>query len=101
MKKTEDYPATHSMDTEWFAVDRNGRIAWLDSMQEGCVPEQFFPELQLTTWYDFKNGILQPPAEGLPFVRLPIKPVNLELTFRNRIPASGYPNFRSRLLTWI
>ena len=35
-----DYPAAHSMDTTWFAVDANGRIAQFDSGENGAVPKQ-------------------------------------------------------------
>ena len=36
--KTIDFPAGHSMDTEWFAVDKNGNIGVFDSGPEGAVP---------------------------------------------------------------
>ena len=36
--KTLDFPAGHSMDTDWFAVDKNGNIAVFNSWQEGAVP---------------------------------------------------------------
>ena len=26
-----DYPAAHSMDTEWFAIDKDGHVAYLTS----------------------------------------------------------------------
>ena len=32
-----DYPAAHSMDTTWFAVDRCGHVAIFDSGEEGAV----------------------------------------------------------------
>jgi len=35
-----DYPAAHSMDTRWFAVDRVGHVACFDSGEAGAVPEQ-------------------------------------------------------------
>lgn len=35
-----DYPAAHSMDTEWFAVDADGNIALFDSSEGGAVPEE-------------------------------------------------------------
>jgi len=34
-----DYPAAHSMDTCWFAVDRDGQIAFFRSGEPGHVPE--------------------------------------------------------------
>jgi hypothetical protein len=33
-----DFPAAHSMDTCWFAVDRDGHLAVFDSGHEGAVP---------------------------------------------------------------
>jgi hypothetical protein len=33
-----DYPAAHSMDTVWFAVDAIGQVAYFDSGEEGPVP---------------------------------------------------------------
>jgi hypothetical protein len=38
-----DYPAAHSMDTDWFAVDRDGRVAVFSSGQTGAVPRAFQP----------------------------------------------------------
>ncbi len=34
----QDFPAAHSMDTHWFAVDRDGRVAVFDSNESGPVP---------------------------------------------------------------
>jgi hypothetical protein len=33
-----DYPAAHSMDTFWFATDRDGRVAMFFSGEDGAVP---------------------------------------------------------------
>jgi hypothetical protein len=33
-----DFPAAHSMDTEWFAVDRDGQVAVFVSGENGSVP---------------------------------------------------------------
>jgi hypothetical protein len=33
-----DYPAAHSMDTDWFAVDGEGNVALFRSGEEGAVP---------------------------------------------------------------
>jgi hypothetical protein len=33
-----DFPAAHSMDTTWFAVDRDGHVAAFDSGEAGAVP---------------------------------------------------------------
>jgi hypothetical protein len=35
----DDFPAAHSIDTQWFAVDADGRVAVLHSGEEGPVPE--------------------------------------------------------------
>lgn len=33
-----DYPAAHSMDTSWFAIDEAGRVAVFNSGEDGAVP---------------------------------------------------------------
>jgi hypothetical protein len=33
-----DFPAAHSMDTEWFAVDEHGRVGRFESGEDGAVP---------------------------------------------------------------
>jgi len=35
---TNDYPAAHSMDTIWFAVDKNGHVGMFTSGEAGAVP---------------------------------------------------------------
>lgn len=35
----QDFPAAHSMDTTWFAVDADGNIGMFDSGEGGAVPE--------------------------------------------------------------
>ena len=37
-----DFPAAHSMDTCWFAVDRDGHVAIFDSGEAGAVPVEAF-----------------------------------------------------------
>src|SRR5690242_17979502 len=39
-----DFPAAHSMDTYWFAVDRDGRVACFESGEAGAVPERAFAD---------------------------------------------------------
>lgn len=39
MLDPEDVPAAHSMDTTWFAVDRDGNVAMFESGEAGAVPE--------------------------------------------------------------
>lgn len=38
MIKGKEYPATHSMSTSWFGVDRDGKIAIIDFNENGPVP---------------------------------------------------------------
>jgi hypothetical protein len=33
-----DFPAAHSMDTVWYAVDADGHVAYFHSGENGCVP---------------------------------------------------------------
>jgi hypothetical protein len=35
-----DFPAAHSMDTEWFAVDAEGNVGLFDSSEDGAVPNR-------------------------------------------------------------
>jgi hypothetical protein len=38
MEPDADFPAAHSMDTHWFAVDRDGHVGIFDSGEAGAVP---------------------------------------------------------------
>lgn len=38
-----DYPAAHSMDTAWFAIDDEGEVACLNTGETGPLPEQLAP----------------------------------------------------------
>jgi hypothetical protein len=39
----EDYPAGHSMDSTWFAVDESGEVAFFDTSEGGAIPSEGFP----------------------------------------------------------
>lgn len=39
-----DYPAAHSMDCQWFAVDRDGHVAVFESGEAGAVPSVAFDQ---------------------------------------------------------
>lgn len=54
MTTRPDYPAAHSMDTMWFAVDRDGRVAAFESGEAGAVPSVAY------------LGEDYPPVEELP-----------------------------------
>lgn len=37
-----DFPAAHSMDTTWFAIDSDGHVAVFESGESGCVPQDAY-----------------------------------------------------------
>ncbi|NEO84752.1 MAG: hypothetical protein F6J87_10930 [Spirulina sp. SIO3F2] len=52
----QDYPAAHSMDTDWFAVDAEGNIGYFCSAEGGAVPwvwRQAARETQIEVVRDF------------------------------------------------
>jgi hypothetical protein len=53
-----DYPAAHSMDTTWFAVDKEGHVAAFESAEGGAVPENALNDGQ---------GGIDPVAEIRPY----------------------------------
>jgi hypothetical protein len=60
--KNIDFPAGHSMDTNWFAVDKNGNIGFFNSDQEGTCPIQV--EIQ-TSWDELFYKYTIPITKGL------------------------------------
>jgi hypothetical protein len=44
-RRKEDYPAAHSMDTQWFAVDVDGHVAYAETGESGCAPADADREL--------------------------------------------------------
>lgn len=53
MDNTCDYPAAHSMDTTWFAVDQDGHVGIFESGENGAVPKQF--EMSQDSGYEAVN----------------------------------------------
>ncbi len=51
-----DFPATHSVDTDWFAIDKEGNIAIFDADHDGTVPELYH---QSESFSDFLYCFLQ------------------------------------------
>lgn len=47
-----DYPAAHSMDTTWFAVDADGHVAMLDSQSDGLVPSSYLRAFGTQTYLE-------------------------------------------------
>ena len=46
----KEYPAAHSNDTEWFAVDEEGNIAYFDPRAEGATPTSFVYQKVAEAW---------------------------------------------------
>src|SRR5215475_12558775 len=67
--------AAHSMDTDWYAVDRDGHVAQLWSAEEGAVPWQahrqywndLYEELALAR---IESLLAQPPGKHRRVLRL-------------------------------
>lgn len=68
----KEFPAAHSMDTDWFAVDADGNIGIFDSGEEGAVP-YFHYEFRQVNQIDIieycqqlakdKNGVIHLSSE--------------------------------------
>ena len=56
-----DFPAAHSMDTTWFAIDRDGHVAVFESGEAGAVPTEV---AQSGGGYDEAEALLQLPDQG-------------------------------------
>ncbi|MEM6931175.1 MAG: hypothetical protein AAF602_29865 [Myxococcota bacterium] len=54
----KDWPAAHSMDTEWFGVDENGQIARFDTGEPGAVPVDHDPNRA----YELARAVLEAAA---------------------------------------
>src|SRR5512145_777999 len=39
----DDFPAGHSMDSTWFAVDDDGEVGYFDTGEGGAMPLEGFP----------------------------------------------------------
>jgi hypothetical protein len=49
-----DYPAAHSMDSQWFAVDRDGHVALFETGESGSVPAEVMETRQRSN--PFRSG---------------------------------------------
>lgn len=52
-----DYPAAHSMDTDWFAVDKDGNVAHMSSQESGAVPTSFLEKFEEGEGYELLETI--------------------------------------------
>lgn len=61
-----DYPAAHSMDTEWFATDKNGHVAVLETGEPGLMPK-VFGETHGFEYFTMVDDILLSGANSSPY----------------------------------
>jgi hypothetical protein len=55
-----DYPAAHSMDSVWFAVDAAGHVAYFDTGSNGPVPEGEENDIRHELWQLWKPAGEEP-----------------------------------------
>lgn len=67
-----DYPAAHSMDAEWFAIDEAGEVAYLQAGENGPIPEDgipglgFFDMLEHLDKDEYGTPLLPTPGDFFP-----------------------------------
>ena len=59
-----DFPAAHSMDTTWFAIDADGYVGTFDSFESGAVPSNWqwrqYKTIDLIKdWCELSGGLLK------------------------------------------
>jgi len=71
MTDSSDYPAAHSMDTMWFAIDAEGNVAVFESGEAGAVPidgyvgEDYFELLEELRAAGHESGVIREVGEML------------------------------------
>lgn len=55
-----DFPAAHSMDTAWFAIDNDGNVALFETGESGAVPEDAYGD----DVYELQEEIRALPVTG-------------------------------------
>jgi hypothetical protein len=64
----QDFPAAHSMDTSWFAVDADGNVGTFRSSENGAVPKTLKVPLRLEEFMEElpkdERGIVQLSVDG-------------------------------------
>jgi hypothetical protein len=60
MTDSFDFPAAHSMDTTWFAVDRDGNVAVFVSGEAGAVPQDAYLADEAYGHMDRLHAIIEP-----------------------------------------
>ena len=74
MKTNKEYPATHSMMTSWFAIDKDGNVAIMNYEDNGPVPigtPESCPEELVMSDFPMK-------AKGKPYKSLKLTPDELQ-----------------------
>lgn len=72
MKTTKEFPATHSMSTQWFIADEEGNIALFDFEEEGPVPVQ----IDESEDFGYLEDLGELDEDGISFVELNQEQVN-------------------------
>ena len=67
----DDFPAAHSMDSYWFAVDRDGRVAVFATGEAGAMPQQ----AEQGDPYDFASRVTLMVPAGLPTWTRSVPPI--------------------------
>ncbi len=68
-----DYPAGHSMDSKWFAVDKDGNVGFFDTSSAATMPIQF--DVQ-ESWSEFIKRYTVKVTEALHKLILPEQQIN-------------------------
>lgn len=84
-----DYPAAHSMDTMWFALDEEGHVALFDSGEAGAVPHDAY---EGEDWGPTLDALVQAGPRGEPVHHLPgHRPVAQPTAVRHVTPHDRVP----------
>lgn len=75
--KKDNYPAAHSMDTMWFAVDAEGNLGYFDTGESGALPTDAHRDVD-----GFANLLLQLPTDyqGIRHFPLPDRSLDAHLS---------------------
>src|SRR5262245_52320304 len=87
-----DFPAAHSMDTNWFAVDRDGHVAMFDSGKLGAVPTE------LTDSVGQEDSLVLEAIEPLPVIAEPM--FSLAAVFHPGLRTGASPRRRRLFEGW-
>lgn len=68
-----DYPAGHSMDSKWFAVDKDGNVGFFNTSSAATMPIQFDTQ---ELWTEFLKRYSTKVTEGLHKLILPDQQIN-------------------------